>query len=339
MTQQALTKRNTDTEMFSMAPAVRTLLADLGVSLPNVLRRASLPADLFARGTALVAPGEYFAFWQAIEEEAAIPDVPIAIGRAISAEVFDPPLFAALCSPNLRVAARRIAAYKPLIGPLRVTVTETARELTLDYVWPGQLQPPPVLAAAELVFWVALTRIATRSHVCPLRASAPAAPPNRQAYRDFLGVPIEAGAVQSITFSADEASRPFLTADEPMWAFFEPELRRRLSALEHNASITDRVRGALLELLPAGRATMAAVAHELAVSPRTLQRRLQDERTSFQNILNETRLALARNYLSSSTLSAGEIAFLLGYDDPNSFYRAFVSWTGQTPGSLRFSGA
>ena len=75
------------------------------------------------------------------------------------------------------------------------------------------------------------------------------------------------------------------------------------------------------------------------MSPRTLQRRLQRELVSYQDILNETRLALARNYLSRSTLTASEIAFLLGYDDPNSFYRAFAAWTGQTPGSLRAGGA
>jgi AraC-like DNA-binding protein len=88
-------------------------------------------------------------------------------------------------------------------------------------------------------------------------------------------------------------------------------------------------------MLPAGTATMNAVARELAVSTRTLQRRLRDESTSFQAVLSETREALARHYLSSAGLTAAEIAFLLGYEDANSFYRAFHSWTGQTPERVR----
>jgi AraC-like DNA-binding protein len=75
---------------------------------------------------------------------------------------------------------------------------------------------------------------------------------------------------------------------------------------------------------------MPAVAGELAISTRTLQRRLQEENTSFQAVLAQTREALARHYLASGRLTAGEISFLLGYSDPNSFYRAFHVWTGQT---------
>ena len=80
---------------------------------------------------------------------------------------------------------------------------------------------------------------------------------------------------------------------------------------------------------------MDAVARELAVSTRTLQRRLSDEGTTFQTVLGETRESLAKQYLAHSALSTGEIAFLLGYEEPNSFYRAFRGWTGETPDRVR----
>ena len=82
-------------------------------------------------------------------------------------------------------------------------------------------------------------------------------------------------------------------------------------------------------------ASMQGVSTRLGLSKRTLQRRLQSEGESFQSVLNMTRERLARNYLSSSTISAGEISFLLGYDDPNSFFRAFQTWTGETPEHAR----
>ncbi|MEO1289217.1 MAG: helix-turn-helix transcriptional regulator, partial [Chloroflexota bacterium] len=91
----------------------------------------------------------------------------------------------------------------------------------------------------------------------------------------------------------------------------------------------------LMEILASGQYTMSDVADRLAVSPRTLQRRLQAEDTSFQKELDKLREELARNYLEKSSYSSGQIAFLLGYEDPNSFYRAFRSWTGQTPEVVR----
>lgn len=78
---------------------------------------------------------------------------------------------------------------------------------------------------------------------------------------------------------------------------------------------------------------MSAVARNLGTS--TLQRRLAQEDTSFQILLAATREALARHYLRSSQLPISEISFLLGYEDPNSFFRAFSSWTGQTPDAIR----
>jgi AraC-like DNA-binding protein len=325
-------------EKFTLGPTVRVLLADLGIALPHVLRRAALPEYLLSGGPAALTAAEFFAFWRALDDEAADSNLPLRIARAVSAEVFDPPLFAALCSPDLTVAAQRIAVHKRLIGPMRISVTTSAEGTTVRYHWPPELEPPDALVLTELVFWVVLARVATRNEVRPLRVGAPVPPADTEAYRAFLGVPIDRTPDQSITFSAVDAARPFLTANEQMWQFFEPELRRRLSELADGATMTEQLRVALLEMLPAGTATMGAVARELAVSTRTLQRRLREEATSFQAVLSETREALARHYLSTGGTTAAEIAFLLGYEDANSFYRAFHSWTGQTPQRVRAGG-
>lgn len=66
-----------------------------------------------------------------------------------------------------------------------------------------------------------------------------------------------------------------------------------------------------------------------------MQRRLGEEGVTFQQLLADVREDLARHYLTQSTLSLTEIAFLLGYDDPNSFHRAFNRRTGRTPLGVR----
>lgn len=72
-------------------------------------------------------------------------------------------------------------------------------------------------------------------------------------------------------------------------------------------------------------------------APRTLQRQLKAEGTSFQAVLAYTRESLARHYLRAGDVRTSEIAYLLGYEDTNSFYRAFKTWTGSTPEVIRLN--
>lgn len=320
---------------FTLGQSWSLILKDMGVAPGDVLRRAGMPDDLLARSGVTLTPAEYYRLWEAFEAEADDPELPITIGRTISVEAFEPPIFAALCSHDLDVAVERIARYKPLVGPLEIRVDRNSDGTRIECHWPAGPQPPASMATVEVVFWVALVRLATRSHIRPAAVTAPARLANELAYRRYYGTAVTQGERHSVTFRREDAERPFLTANEPMWEFFEPELRRRLSELEADASTGDRVHAALLEMLPAGEASVEAVAKRLMVSSRTLQRRLRDAGTSYQVVLNETREALARHYLANSSLPAAEISFLLGYDDPNSFYRAFHGWTGETPERVR----
>ena len=98
-----------------------------------------------------------------------------------------------------------------------------------------------------------------------------------------------------------------------------------------------RTRSVLLECLPSGDASLGGAARRLGVSTRTLQRRLASEGVSFRQIIQEVREHLARHYLRNTALTFGEVAFLLGFDEPPSFFRAFREWTGRTPQSVRLA--
>ncbi len=175
-------------DRFILDPSIRALLRDLGIPAGRLLRRAQLPAGLFRGRPVALAPEEYFRFWAALDAEGQDPSLAVAIGQAISVEMFSPPLFAALCSPNLEVAARRIATYKPLIGPMGVNITQDSTGLTVTYRWPAGMTPPQLLATTELVFWVALARIATRHHARPVRVTAPQLPPDPDTAAGYFGV-------------------------------------------------------------------------------------------------------------------------------------------------------
>jgi AraC-like DNA-binding protein len=194
---------------------------------------------------------------------------------------------------------------------------------------------PQTLQIVELLFFVALARMGTRAEITPLALELPNPPEDQDAYAKYLGIRIGKRETPRIRFASGDAERPFLVANEAMWNFFEPELRRRLEQLEAEATHAERVRAALLECLPSGRSSADEVARKLGMSKRTLQRRLQSEQESYQAILDHTREELARHYLGSSSMSGAEISFMLGYEDPNSFFRAFHTWTGETPETVR----
>lgn len=103
-----------------------------------------------------------------------------------------------------------------------------------------------------------------------------------------------------------------------------------IKELSKNDSNSARVRSSLIELLPAGEGSIDNVASKLGLSKRTLQRKLKEEDTTFQKQLNHIRELLARHYLKNSDMTSDDIAYLLGYQDLNSFVRAFNVWTGMT---------
>ena len=321
---------------FPLDQKWRPVLRDLGVEPRHVLRRARLPEDLFSRSGVRVSTPEYFRFWESLQQEVDDPLFPIRLVEKATAESFVPALFAALCSPNLTTAMKRLSSYKRLVAPIALRVDDGHDRLGVSFVWlDAQVTPPESLGAMELAFIVHLARMATRETIRPLKARAPRPPQPAAAYAQFLGVNVEPGDHVSLEFSTADAELPFLTASEHMWQAFEPELRRRLADLETSATIAQRVQAALLESLPSGQSSAERVAERLAMSKRTLQRRLHREGTTFQDLLETTRRELATHYLSKTELSCSEISFLLGFEDPNSFFRAFHKWTGATPQGVR----
>lgn len=321
---------------YPVEPTWRLILKDLGVDERAVLRRAGLPEDLLSRIGTVVRTAAYFRLWEALEAEVDDPVFPIRLNELIRTEHFMPSVFAALCSPDFLTAAERISRYKRLMSPQRMKVEATGDSVTVTKEWiEATPEPPASLVAMELVFLVQLARTATRERIRPQQVETPRPPQPSEPYERYFGVAVREGRRHRIRFSLHDASRPFLTANESMWNTFEPELRRRLAQLDESASVAERVRAALLEGLPSGRVTMDSVADRLAMSKRTLQRRLLAESTSFVEVLKNTRENLARHYLTRTQLTAAEISFLLGFQEPNSFFRAFHEWTGQTPERLR----
>ncbi len=321
---------------YALDSTWRPLLKDLGVSSVNVLRRAGMPEDLINRPGVRLEAHDFHRFWEGIESELADPELPLKLCRAVRSESFSPPLFAALCSPNWLVAVQRIARFKALVAPMHLEVREDHDRVAVWLVWPEKGgMPPASLVLTELLFVVTLARMGTRECVRPVSVMTTAPPSDQEAYIDFLGVGIQKGKRHGVVLSRADAVRPFLTSNEGLWAAFEPELRKRLAQLDASVTVGQRVRSVLLEALPGGGIEMDAVAQRIGMSRRSLQRHLEGEGLTYTDLLQSTRHALAQHYLVKTDLPVAEISFLLGFEEPNSFFRAFRGWAGRSPESFR----
>jgi AraC-like DNA-binding protein len=118
-------------------------------------------------------------------------------------------------------------------------------------------------------------------------------------------------------------------------SFLAQRALRELKQENGDENFVERIRIAIQQKLTGRRPNVEDIADALHISSRTLQRRLQDQGSSFQRVLEEARHQLARHYLNNSVLELNEAAYLLGYQDGNSFVRAFRNWEGVPPSRWR----
>lgn len=313
----------------------KSYFASFGLSLQELLREAKLPDTLLTTSPVLMSQEEFGRFMDALEERNPDDSLLLKMAAGSGAASFSPPLLAAWCSEDGQSAISRLSSYKKLIGGL---LYETKEEPDRMHIC---LRPrdkgfalPSFLVKGEFIFLTALLRHATKKDILPVSVSMPYEPKG-SVLSDFLRCPIRKEDECRISFYKRDLSVPFITRNDSLLAFFEPELQKRLADLEKDESMKSRVQSLLAELLPAGNASIGYAAQRLGMTGRTLQRKLAAENTSFQEQLSSTREILAKHYLRNTTLTTMEIAYLLGYAETNSFLRAFAAWTGETVGSYR----
>lgn len=311
------------------------ILTLAGLPVKEVLQRANLSLELFNSENPVLTTEEYFNFMKAIESFSVSDELVLQLSTADSIETFSPPAFAAYCSKNALHCLLRMAEYEALFCGIDFNIEETDDTISLEIkAMDSELVVPRLLILIKMIFIVHMIRKASNTMVIPnsLMTQYSMEVPELQS---FFGIPIALGKKNQIVFKKEDMLLPFLSENESMWTYFEPELTRRKQELDLDESFSGQVRNCLVELLAGGESSILAVAKKLSISTRTLQRKLQQEGTNFQQQLNHTRELLAKNYIKDQQLNVEEIAFLLGYQDVSSFQRAFAIWTGKSVSEYR----
>ncbi len=146
-------------------------------------------------------------------------------------------------------------------------------------------------------------------------------------------IEFDAGDTCLTFYGADIRSQ--LVTGDPLLARATDEQTAALIASFSRPSVARDVVANIVTRLPDGPPSQHQIASDLAMSNRTLQRKLKDEGVSFNDLLQDTRLQLARRYLGQATRSIAETTYLLGFSEPSAFSRAFKRWTGESPARYR----
>lgn len=312
----------------------------LGISPERVLRRVGLSATLATDEDISVGPQAYFGIWDALCAEADRPGIEMTLAMAYAHGPFIPPVFAFSCAETLALGLSRLSDFKPLIGPVKMDVTRVDEGLVLSMhpLDPG-LSMPPSMGLFELLYITECARTFTGAPVTPIATSLPGFLEVDTNCVQYLGGRPKDTGIVSLTFSAEDAARPLITRSASLWETLEPGFTDQLEERMGTVTMSGRIKRALTEVLPGGSTSVDDMAKRLNISKRSLQRRLNEEGTNFQVLLNETRFEMSERFLKESELSVPEISYLLGFRDTSSFFRAFQGWTGTTPGDFRAAGS
>jgi AraC-like DNA-binding protein len=312
-------------------------LEELGVRASAVLRRAGLPQGYLNQPRVLLNTEELFALWRAVGEVSTNPAIGLLLGTETKTERFHPIGLAALSSENFGSAIDQMARYKQLTCPEEILQKKDAEEWSIQFLWLlADEVEPPVLNECCFAWVLSVVRHGTGTRLSPLRVEFVQPRPHVKAIERHFGCPVICGTPRNaIVFRATDAQRRFVTRNAELLAMLAPQFEEELKRKNGDENFLERVRVAIQQKLTGQRPTVEDIADALHVSPRTLQRRLQDEGASFQRVLEEGRHYLARHYLNNSGLELNEAAYLLGYEDSNSFVRAFRTWEGMPPARWR----
>lgn len=308
-----------------------------GLPAAALLRQARLPATLHVAPDTWLTTAQYFALWRAVEALSHDPAIGLNMTTQTETSVHPPATMSAFFARDYRDGLHRLARFKRLCTPEELKMTEANSECRVTVRWLHADQPEPN-AAVDVTFAAILElgRRGTGKHITPIRIELARPDPISDAHRSYFDAPVRTGCAQNaLVLHCADLDLPFSGHNPELLAILDPSLTDALGEIEAQSSLSDQVKILIKRRIASGKPDVADVARELGMSERTLQRRITERGSSYRDLLDEARQELGRHLLSDKQNTIDEIAFLLGFQDTSSFYRAFRTWEGVTPTQWR----
>ena len=278
--------------------------------------------------------------WEALFAHTKDPEIAIKVSSFRRTPPSDPYGFLFMTSPNTRDALEISFRYLHLRA---TTATYRMEEPTPQTTKIIQERSGADRIGLRLAVESTLSDIMLRlrelvvGEVLPQRITFTHAPLGGYALHEkVLGGPVSFRSTENALWLPKQLlSMPLRHGDPALASYFRAQVEAALAQRQDSGKdLTSEVRRRLaldLARVP----SLEKVAQELGLGERTLRRRLEEEATSFQEILDELRAEVARRHLRQQRISISEVAYILGYSEPSAFHRAFKRWTGETPAEFR----
>lgn len=324
------------------APATNLLwkyLEETGIDPLPLYKKAGIRPELLLNPNARISINSVDKLWEQAAE--VIEDPCFAIDMA---ELWHPSQIGALgyawlASTTLRRALNRVVRYAHVISEdLDLEITDTPAGLKLSADLEDSVFTLPQHHDLLLAVLIHMCRFNFGEELLPVEVClAHPAPACSKKITDYFRTDIKFDAEQtSLTLARTDADQSLMSGNREI-ALMHDEMLMKYMVTIKKGDIIQQIQSIILENLPDGHVSDKMVAKELNLSERSLQRRLQERKTTFRILLDSVREMVAKQYIKNPMNRMSDIAFLLGFSEQSAFSRAFKKWTGQSPVEYRDS--
>jgi AraC-like DNA-binding protein len=328
----------TDTILTVSSRALLLACERLGIDTARILEAAGVTREVVDDPDARLAVHQAKTLWAVAYEVSGDPELALHAAEALPFGAYKVVDYLAAAAPSVGEALQSISRYFPLINTAVELPIETDGDRRHLCVRGAD---PAVLTRAYVEYTLAAVYLRTRDATGTGFALdgvdiAFPAPASTAEHARIFGCPVRFSAADNrMTLSRAAWETATERADRSLFQVLDDHAELLLQRLPDSVGLLSEVCAAISAELRGGDPALEHVASKLAMSERTLQRRLQDLGASYSDLLDEMRRAAATVYLADRDLSLGEVGYLLGFAEQSSFTRAFRRWTGQTPTEYR----
>lgn len=322
------------TSIATLTEVVARTLETYQIDSKELFESLGLPPEPFKNPDGRVPLDAMEEIWAETERLTRNPCIGFEVGMNFHTSNLHAVGYAWLASATLREAMERLIRYQRLLS--------TASDMDVSEDEDGfhlQIDPAPGIDFGDDAAFTAVISMArdlSHAEFKPINVQMMRPePPCSRKLAEFFGCRVEYNAsIDQMTFTSESMDEQ-LSRHNPALAQASEEVAREYLANMDKKDVVARARVAIIDHLPDGEPSRREVASELAMSERTLARRLSERDFTFSSLVDEVRGELAREYLRQTRFSVTDVTFLLGFSDQSNFARAFKRWTDESPTEYR----
>ena len=310
-----------------------------GVSTDRLYKAVNLDAAVLEDPDSRIPFAQLVALYEKAAELTGDDNFGLHIGETVNPSAFDVVGYCALNSSTLGAAFARVARYHSIWTDGALFTLETTGETSAIVYRYLESSIKEHRQDSEMTLATVTTlcrNIATPDFALTSVEFQHAEPVDVSEHQRLFACPVKfAASLNRLSFPSSYLSLPIAKADARLCAVLDRHAEELLAKFPPRDSLIEQVRNLIAGEFRGGEPSLERIAGHLGLTPRTLQRKLQELGTSYNDVLDQMRCQLAMRYLREPQMAICEVAYLLGFSESSSFHRAFKRWTGVTPKEFR----